>query len=108
VREKQKPREDAMTKHSTSLRIFDPTIPFPKTAGGLAPRGPIRGKRVGLLENSKRNSDVILQTIGSLLAEQARVAVAGLWRKPDTLPGSQEIVEEMLAKCDLVITGVGD
>jgi hypothetical protein len=74
----------------------------------LAPRGPIQGKRVGLLENSKRNSDVILQTIGARLAERAGVTVAGLWHKPDTLPGSPEIVEEMLAKCDLVITGVGD
>jgi hypothetical protein len=97
-----------MAKDGKSLRIFDPTIPFPRAAGGLAPRGPIRGKRVGLLENSKRNSDVILQTVGALLAEQAGVTVAGLWRKPDTLPGSQEIVDEMLAKCDLVITGVGD
>lgn len=97
-----------MAKDGKSLRIFDPTIPFPKTAGGLAPRGPIQGKRVGLLENSKRNSDLILQTIGTLLAEQAGVTVAGLWGKPDTLPGAPEIVEEMIAKCDLVITGVGD
>ncbi len=97
-----------MTKGGKSFRIFDPTIPFPTAAGGLAPRGPIQGKRLGLLENSKRNSDVILQTIGAFLAEQAGVTVAGLWHKPDTLPVSRETVEEMLAKCDLVVTGVGD
>jgi len=97
-----------MVKPGGTLRIYDPTIPFPRGTGGLAPRGPIQGKRVGLLENSKRNSDVILRAIGDLLAEKAGVAVAGLWGKPDTLPGAPEIVEEMIAKCDLVITGVGD
>jgi hypothetical protein len=97
-----------MAKPGGTLRIYDPTIPFPRATSGLAPRGPIQGKRVGLLENSKRNSDIILQAIGGLLVEKAGVTVAGLWGKPDTLPGAPEIVEEMIAKCDLVITGVGD
>ena len=97
-----------MAKDSGSLRIYDPTIPFPKAAGGLAARGPIQGKRVGLLENSKRNSDAILQAVGARLAEQAGVTVVGLWRKPTTLPVAPDIVDEMVAKCDLVITGVGD
>ena len=97
-----------MAKDSGSLRIYDPTIPFPRAAGGLAGRGPIQGKRVGLLENSKRNSDVILEAIGARLAERAGVTIVGLWRKPTTLPVEPEIVEEMVAKCDLVVTGVGD
>jgi hypothetical protein len=97
-----------MAKDGRSLRIYDPTISFPMSAGGLAVRGPIQGKRVGLLENSKRNSDVILQAVGARLAERAGVTVVGLWRKPTTLPVAPEIVEEMVAKCDLVVTGVGD
>ena len=97
-----------MAKDGGALRIYDPTIPFPRAAGGLAARGPIRGKRVGLLENSKRNSDVILEAVGARLAQRAGVTVVGLWRKPTTLPVTPEIVDEMVAKCELVITGVGD
>ena len=97
-----------MAKDGDTLRIYDPTIPFPSSAGGLAARRPIQGKRVGLLENSKRNSDVILEAIGARLAKRAGVTIVALWRKPTTLPVEPEIVEEMVAKCDLVVTGVGD
>jgi hypothetical protein len=101
-------KENAMAKDGGRLRIYDPTIPFPRAAGGLAARGPIQGKRVGLLENSKRNSDIILQAVGARLAERAGVTVVGLWRKPTTLPVTPEIIDEMAAKCDLMVTGVGD
>jgi hypothetical protein len=97
-----------MATNGGPLRIYDPTIPFPEARGGLAARGPIQGKRVGLLENSKRNADVILQAVGARLAERAGVRVVGLWRKPTTLPVPPEIAEEMVATCDLVVTGIGD
>ena len=97
-----------MAKSNGGLRIYDPTIPAPRPTGGVATRGPLAGKRIGLLENSKRNSDRILEKVGAMLAERHGAQVVGLWRKPNTLPVGPEIAGEMAAKCDLVVTGVGD
>lgn len=97
-----------MSSKKSSLRVFDPTIPSPPATGGLAPRRPeLRGKRVGLLENSKRNSDRILERVGDHL-KASGTEVVGLWRKPTTFPVEQAILDEMVAQCDLVVTGVGD
>jgi hypothetical protein len=88
--------------------MYDPTIPSPAARGGLAPRPPdLRGRRVGLLENSKRNSDRILERVGEHLAASG-AEVVGLWRKPTTHPVAPAILDEMVARCDLVVTGVGD
>lgn len=97
-----------MARGNGGMRIYDPTIPGPRPMGGLAPRSPLAAKRVGLLDNSKRNSDKILEALGATLAERAGAQVVGMWRKPNTLPVGPEIAGEMVAKCDVVITGIGD
>lgn len=97
-----------MAKGNGGVRIYDPTIPAPKPTGGLATRGPLEGKRLGLLGNSKRNADKVLEAIGKMLTERAGVQVVGTWHKPNTLPVGPEIAGEMVAKCDMVVTGVGD
>ena len=97
-----------MAKGNGGFRIYDPTIPVPKPTGGLAPRHPLEGKRLGLLGNSKRNSDKVLEAIAQMLTERAGVRVVGTWHKPNTLPVDPQIAGEMAAKCDLVVTGVGD
>ncbi len=97
-----------MTSKPSGLRIYDPTIPAPRASGGLAPRRlDLRGTRVGLLENSKRNSDRILERVGDHL-KASGAQVVGLWRKPTTLPVEPTILDEMVAQCNLVVTGVGD
>ena len=97
-----------MARGNGGMRIYDPTIPGPKPTGGLAPRHRLEGQRVGLLGNSKRNSDKVLEAIGKMLTERAGARVVGMWHKPNTLPVGPEIAGEMVAKCDLVVTGVGD
>jgi len=101
-------KEGEMARGNGGIRIYDPTISSPKPTGGLAPRGPLAGKRVGLLGNSKRNSDKVLEAVGAMLAARAGAKVVGMWHKPNTLPVGPEIAGEMAAKCDLVVTGVGD
>ena len=75
-----------MAKGNGGVRIYDPTIPAPRPTGGLATRGPLEGKRLGLLGNSKRNADKVLEAIGKMLTERAGVQVVGTWHKPNTLP----------------------
>jgi len=97
-----------MARGKEGVTIYDPTIPAPRPTGGLATRGPLEGKRLGLLGNSKRNSDKVLEAIGQMLVERTGVKVVGMWHKPNTLPVGPEIAGEMAAKCDLAVTGVGD
>lgn len=67
------------------------------------------GLRLGLLGNSKLNADNVLNAVGDLLREQYSIASVVHRTKPSfSHPAPDEIVEEMVATCDVVIAGVGD
>ena len=65
----------AISTHPT-IQLIDPTGADPGTQTfALSPRPiDLRGKRLGLLDNSKANSDVILRTIARLLDEEYQFA----------------------------------
>ena len=67
------------------------------------------GLRLGLLGNSKLNSDAVLLAIGDLLKEQYAIESVYMRSKPTfSKPAPDELVGEMAANADLIITGVGD
>jgi len=67
------------------------------------------GRRLGLLGNSKLNADAVLLALGDLLKEQYAIESVFMRSKPTfSKPAPEELVEEMMANSDLVITGVGD
>jgi hypothetical protein len=77
----------------------------------LAPRGftTLDGKVVGLLDSTKRNSDRFLDGLAGLLQE--RHALEGLVREQKPYFGNpvpDEQAASLAARCDVVITGVGD
>ena len=76
----------------------------------LAPRlSTLRGKRVGLLDNSKSNAGKMLETVAALLNAQYDFADIVCHRKPSaSKPASPEAIDELASACDLVIVGVGD
>jgi hypothetical protein len=92
--------------------VFDPTVPstFPSTTFSYAPRpASLQGLRVGLVENTKFNSDVILLKIAERLAARYQVVMTHLERKKSS--GHSVTPEAMatLRHCaDFVIAGVGD
>ena len=94
-----------------TVRIFDPTIePKPGRHIDYAPRPKsIKGLRVGLVDNSKHNSDQLLKRIADLL-EKEHGAKAHIMRRKTTagIPASPEIIGEFKAQCDVVVAGVGD
>lgn len=75
-----------------------------------APRFPdLDGKVVGLVENGKFNSDRLLDEIGELLG--TRYTVKELVRDRKEYfgrPIPEDHARELAARCDVVITGVGD
>jgi hypothetical protein len=92
------------------IEILDPTVETPAHAIAYAPRpGALQGLRVGLVENTKHNSDRLLQRIGDLLVAEHGAASARMWRKHNaSVPAHQEIVDELRASCDVMVAGIGD
>ena len=92
------------------MKIFDPTSRPVERAVEVAPRpASLRGLRLGLVDNTKFNSDTLLRKLAERLARRhgAMVTVTNRKRSP-----SHEIdeagVRALRAQADLVVSGIGD
>jgi hypothetical protein len=77
----------------------------------LAPRRfkTLDGVRLGLLGNSKLNSDAVLAEIGEMLKERYKLETVFMRSKPTfSKPAPDELVDEMVENADVIVTGVGD
>ena len=95
-----------------SRTVFDPTV-SPVSAPGAflyAPRPTsLAGRRVGLVENTKFNSEVILRKIAERLAARYQVTLTHLDRKKS--PGhsvTPEVITCFQHQADFVLAGIGD
>lgn len=91
-----------------SMVFFDPSV-APRKTIALAPRpASLKGKVVGLFDNTKEQADIVLATLGEQLVKhhgvKELVTRHGIhYSKPAPL----ETVEEMARKCDVVICALG-
>jgi len=93
-----------------SMQIYDPTTGATGRSIAFAPRPKsLAGLRVGLVDNTKHNSDQLLMRIAALL-ESRHGAKAHIMRRKKSAGAAPhaEIVEEFKAHCDVVVAGVGD
>ena len=92
------------------LEIIDPTVspvaekidfvPRPQSPDGL---------KVGLVENSKHNSDVLLLKIAQRLKDKYDIEMTLLHRKKSASDYvTDEAIDELKGKSDFVIAGIGD
>ena len=93
-----------------SITIFDPTegptakpfvaAPRPDRLGGLV---------VGILDNGKAKSDLLLRGIQELLRSEAGVADFVVLRKPSAYrPAPDEQLDDLAHRTQAVIAGIGD
>jgi hypothetical protein len=88
------------------VRVYVPTGAIDTAAHALAPRlTSLKGVRLGILDNHKEFSDLVLQGVADQLAREHGVEVK-IWRK-DYLGRASPHAQEMAAQCDAVINGVG-
>lgn len=92
------------------LEILDPTTEAKAQALTFAPRpSTLEGKRVGLIENTKFNSDRLLQKIGKILEVEYAAAGSVMWRKRNaSVPAHAEILDDAARQVDVVVAGIGD
>ena len=99
-----------MVIEATNFKLLDPTVEALPDSTLLAPRPEdLNGKVIGLLSNSKRNADKLLDGVYALLQDTYEFkGVVRLDKGDASRPAPKHIMDELLEKCDLVITATGD
>ena len=92
------------------FEVLDPTVEALQQPLTYVPRpDSLKGKRIGLVENTKFNSDQLLVRIGEILKSEYGAAEYTMWRKHNSsVPAHQEILDEARRKADCVVAGIGD
>lgn len=92
--------------------MIDPTFPAGRRggAGTRAPRpADLRGTRVGLLSNTKRNAAELLGAVGELLRERHGAGDLVTRSKPHIAEQAPDsMLADLAERCDVVVVGVGD
>ena len=69
----------------------------------------LAGARIGLLENGKQNARLFLEDVAAVLKQRYGAGEATLLRKEVfSAPAPPELIEELSARSDVVVVGVGD
>jgi nucleotide-binding universal stress UspA family protein len=92
------------------MKIFDPTSRPVERAVQVAPRpASLRGLRVGLVDNTKFNSDTLLRKLAERLARRHGATVSLTTRKRSPSHEIDEAaVRALRSQADLVVSGIGD
>ena len=92
------------------MEVLDPTVEAATQPIAYVDRpGSLRGKRIGLIENTKYNSDKLLQRIGEILKSEYGASETRMFRKHNaSVPAHEEIIQEVRKTCDVIVAGVGD
>ena len=92
-----------------ALPWIDPTAGSGKAKIALAPRPmDLAGKVVGLLDNTKEQGELILQTIGDALRERHGVArVVHRKKEHYSKPATSALIDELAQEVQVAIAAVG-
>jgi hypothetical protein len=67
----------------------------------------LRGRRIGLLDNIKHNSEYLLAAVGEVLERQYGCQTRMVKKKTYTRPAEPHVLDA-LADCEAVVTSIGD
>ena len=92
------------------MKLFDPTSgPVPRAVEVAKRPESLKGLRLGLVDNTKFNSDTLLRKLAERLGRRHGMTVAVTTRKRSP---SHEIDEAAIralrSQADLVVSGIGD
>ena len=91
------------------LGILDPTIAAPRARIDYAPRPlNLKGLRIGLVENTKRNSEAVLKKLAEKAARDHGMSMQVLVHKSQRAPLADTQIAELKGRTNFAIVGVGD
>ena len=96
--------------NGTSLTVLDPTVAPLPVDGAIADRPTsLDSVRLGLLANGKLNSEEMLTALHDVLADRFEFgSVVERNKHNASRPCPEEIINELVEQCDVVITSSGD
>ena len=99
-----------MVIEATRFVILDPTSEPVVLPAAMARRpDDLNGKVVGLLANGKRNADILLDKLYTLLCQRYTLKEAVRLNKGDaSRPCPKHLMDQLVQRCDVVITASGD
>ena len=92
-----------------TIKFLDPRVTMnPKDQPLVPGLDTLEGKVVGIIDNGQANSTTMFQELAQLLQEKFHTREVIFKTKPSHMQGAPKpIMEEMLGRCDAVITGLG-
>ena len=91
------------------MKIYAPDGPVGRPATGLAPSRPVlAGRRIGILDNTKPNADVLLGRLADRLAERTGAEVVLVETKNAALAAPGAVLARLEKQVELVLTGSAD
>ena len=92
-----------------TLRFLDPRGSINPENHPLIPRlDSLEGKVIGIIDNGQSNSTAMFQELTQLIQEKFHPAEVIFRTKPTHMQGAPKtLMEELINRCDAVITGLG-
>lgn len=92
-----------------TIKFLDPRVTInPKDRSLVAGLETLEGKVVGIIDNGQANSTTMFQELAKLLQEKFHTREVIFKTKPTHMQGAPKpIMQEILNRCDAVITGLG-
>lgn len=99
-----------MATETREIDVLDPIAHPTPIPTQLAERlSTLEGTTIGLLENTKFNSDKLLAYLGEVLQRDFGVKqVLYMSKRSASFPAPEEVYDELARRTDAVVTGVGD
>jgi hypothetical protein len=92
-----------------TIKFLDPRVTInPKDRPLVPGLDTLEGKVIGIIDNGQANSTTMFQELAQLIQENFHTKEVLFKTKPTHMQGAQKpIMEEILNRCDAVITGLG-
>ncbi|HEY3167357.1 MAG TPA: hypothetical protein VGK57_09025 [Candidatus Binatia bacterium] len=92
-----------------TIKFLDPRVTInPKDRPLVPGLDTLEGKVIGIIDNGQANSTTMFQELAQLMQEKLHTQEVLFKTKPTHMQGAPKpIMEEVLNRCDAVITGLG-
>jgi hypothetical protein len=92
-----------------TIKFLDPRVPVNPKSRPLVPGlETLEGKVIGIIDNGQANSTDMFKELGALLQARFHPREVLFRTKPTHMQGAPKIImEEVVRRCDAVITGLG-
>ena len=98
-----------MTTTNEHVLVNPVTQPVIAPFNGAPRLASLAGTRVGLIDDSKRNADVLLEELADILRTRYEISGVKWHRKPSaSRPADPEALKERVEECDSVVVAIGD